>query len=74
MKRTIDLQKREHEKNIKLKTYAEEALKSKVEELEKSLNDKNKKLNKEKEVNNNLIIKLFLKRGGSNAEEITSLK
>ena len=49
----MELQKREHEKNIKLKTYAEEALKSKVEELEKALNEKNKKLNKEKEVNFN---------------------
>ena len=35
---------------MKLKTYAEESLKSKVEELEKALNEKNKKLNKEKEV------------------------
>lgn len=35
---------------MKLKSYAEEALNAKVEELEKIVNEKNKKLNKEKEV------------------------
>ena len=33
---------------MKLKTYSEECLKSKVSELEKALYEKNNKLNKEK--------------------------
>lgn len=46
----METQKREHENSMRLKLYSEECLKSKIEELEKTLNDKTSKLTKEKEV------------------------
>eukprot|EP00828_Plagiopyla_frontata_P010791 TRINITY_DN1584_c0_g1_i9.p1 TRINITY_DN1584_c0_g1~~TRINITY_DN1584_c0_g1_i9.p1 ORF type:complete len:496 (+),score=111.14 TRINITY_DN1584_c0_g1_i9:138-1625(+) len=76
LKRTMEIQKREHEKNMKLKNYAEECLKAKVEELEKALNEKNKKLTKQKSKENTVADEIAALKSELNAKriEISSLQ